>query len=108
MSTTVTMEELMKMQHEDLLREVRAQQTMVEKLRIGIKMSKEKDTAKYRREKRQLARMHTALTRKKNPLNAEKKAPTVSVRPAPEARTPAKTPSKKSSKRSPFSPAAVS
>ncbi len=79
MSSAVTITELLKMQPDDLHREIRAQHTLVEKMRIGIQMSKEKDTAKYRREKRQLARMHTAQSFQKKGLNAQPKATRVAA-----------------------------
>ena len=48
----------------DLRKEIRAHQTEVQKMRLQITMNTEKDTAKYRREKKQLARMMTVLTEK--------------------------------------------
>lgn len=52
------------MQHADLARDTRDQRTLVSKLRLGIKLQKEKDTAKYRREKKLLSRMLTILSEK--------------------------------------------
>ncbi len=73
------MDELKKMQVTDLLRELKAQDLLVEEMRMGIKMQKEKDTARYRREKRQLARMKTALAEKEHVrLPAKRKPSTVS------------------------------
>lgn len=63
MSLTST-KELRAMQNEDLRKEVAAQHTLVVKLRMGVKMGKEKDSAKYVRERKQLARMQTVLTEK--------------------------------------------
>ena len=51
--------ELEAMPKEDLRREVVSQRALVRKMRMGILLNKEKDTAKYRRERRQLARMLT-------------------------------------------------
>jgi hypothetical protein len=66
------------MQIADLLREFKAQELLVEKMRLGVKLKKEKDTARYRREKRQLARMKTELTRKAHEqLRATSKVSTV-------------------------------
>lgn len=62
MAIKTTMKELRKMNLADLTREALLKQALVSKMRLGIKMKKEKDTAKYRREKRQLARMQTVLT----------------------------------------------
>jgi len=52
------------MQKTDLVREMKAQVVLVEKLRLGIRLQKEKDTARYRREKKVLARMQTEWHRK--------------------------------------------
>ena len=65
MSSILTTTELRNMQVADLERDIAAQQAMVRKLRLGIQMNKEKDSAKYRREKRSLARLQTVLTEKK-------------------------------------------
>lgn len=64
MSSSTTITELRTMQVSDLRKEIRTQRTEVQKMRIQITMNTEKDTAKYRREKRQLARMLTVLTEK--------------------------------------------
>ncbi len=64
MSSIITITELRTMQVGDLRKEIRSQQTSVQKMRVQITMNTEKDTAKYRREKRQLARMMTVLTEK--------------------------------------------
>ncbi|MFA7682174.1 MAG: 50S ribosomal protein L29 [Candidatus Peribacteraceae bacterium] len=62
MANLLTMDELKNMQMKDLLREIREQSALVAKLRLGISMNKEKDTARFTKEKTQLARMHTVLT----------------------------------------------
>lgn len=64
MSSSITITELRTMQVADLRKEIRSHQTHVQKMRLQITMNTEKDTAKYRREKRQLARMMTVLTEK--------------------------------------------
>ena len=64
MSSTTTITELRTMQLPDLRTEIRSQQTHVQKMRLQITMNTEKDTARYRREKRQLARMMTVMTEK--------------------------------------------
>ena len=64
MATHVSNTELRAMQKADLLRELKAQVVLVEKLRLGIRLQKEKDTARYRREKKVLARMQTEWHRK--------------------------------------------
>ncbi|TSC58720.1 MAG: hypothetical protein Greene041619_430 [Candidatus Peregrinibacteria bacterium Greene0416_19] len=65
MTTLSSTAELRNMQVADLERDVRAGRALVRKLRIGIEMNKEKDSARYRREKRQLARMLTILGQKR-------------------------------------------
>jgi ribosomal protein L29 len=64
MASLLSIAELRKMQPKDLLRELREQAATVAKLRLGIKMNKEKDSGKYSREKKQFARMKTVLTEK--------------------------------------------
>jgi ribosomal protein L29 len=59
MSSLTSIKELNKMTSEDLLKEIHQQQNAVVKLRLGVKLGKEKDSAKYVREKKQLARMKT-------------------------------------------------
>jgi len=54
------------MQVSDLSREVREQRTLVAKLRMTVRLGKEKDSAKYKREKYQLARMLTVVSAKKS------------------------------------------
>ncbi len=81
MAHQITFAELLGMQADDLRRELRAQETLVRKLRIGISLNKEKDTAKYRREKKTLARMHTAATQKQaSALKHAQHSPTVPAR----------------------------
>lgn len=62
MSSLTTIKELRKMSAEDLRKEIIAQQNIVVKLRLGVKLGKEKDSAKYVREKKQLARMKTVYS----------------------------------------------
>ena len=56
-----TFGELTAMPLEDLRKEITQKRSLVRKMRLGIQMNKEKDSARYRREKRGLARMLTAL-----------------------------------------------
>ena len=65
MSSLFTTKELSGMQTSDLQKEIRSQRSHVQKMRVQITMNTEKDTAKYRREKKALARMMTFLTAKK-------------------------------------------
>jgi len=78
MPSLLSISELRNMNHSDLLREIREQCALVAKLRLGIKMKKEKDTAKYRREKKQLAKMQTVLTEKVVGKSEEEQAISVS------------------------------
>ncbi|MCA9370850.1 MAG: 50S ribosomal protein L29 [Candidatus Peregrinibacteria bacterium] len=62
MSALTTTKELRNMTPEDLAKEIRAQEGEVVKLRLGVKLGKEKDSAKYVRQKKQLARMKTVYS----------------------------------------------
>ena len=68
------------MQINDLQVEVREQERLISKLSLGVKLNKEKDTAKYTSEKKQLARMRTILTEKETEeLLAESSESTVAT-----------------------------
>ena len=78
--SAITIKELRGMELSDLRKEIRAQGTLVQKMRIQITMNTEKDSAKYRRERKMLARMLTVLTEKaKDSLQKPKKASTVAA-----------------------------
>lgn len=62
MSTLTSIKELQKMSPADLHKEIVQQENIVVKLRLGVKLGKEKDSAKYIREKKQLARMKTVYS----------------------------------------------
>ena len=64
MATITSLTELRNMPVSDLRKEVMNQRNIVAKMHLGIEMSKEKDTARYQREKKQLARMLTVLKAK--------------------------------------------
>src|SRR3990167_6448458 len=64
MATVLSMKELRNMQVADLNRDVSSQRGLIAKLSLGIRMQKEKDTAKLKRERKTLARMMTALHEK--------------------------------------------
>lgn len=64
MTNNTTIKELQKMNPKDLLKEIAQQEANVVKLRLGVKLGKEKDSAKYIRARKQLARMKTVLTQK--------------------------------------------
>ena len=61
MATVLSMKELRNMQVADLRRDVACQRELMAKLSLGIKLQKEKGTAKLKRERKSLARMMTAL-----------------------------------------------
>ncbi|MFH1444109.1 MAG: hypothetical protein ABIG34_01820 [Candidatus Peregrinibacteria bacterium] len=80
MTKTSTSGEFRAMQMLDLEREIKAQVVLVEKLRLGVELKKEKDTAKLRRERRKFAQMKTEWTRKTAAqLQGSTKPSTVSV-----------------------------
>ncbi|MDD5026634.1 MAG: 50S ribosomal protein L29 [Candidatus Peribacteraceae bacterium] len=64
MSTETSTIELRKMQIPDLERELRELTVSVLKMRLGIKLKKEKDTARYRLSRRQIARVRTIIAEK--------------------------------------------
>jgi len=64
MTKPSTMNELSALSLTDLQREIKAQTLLLEKMRSGVQLKKEKDTAQLKRERRQLARMKTEQTRK--------------------------------------------
>lgn len=82
MATTLSMKELRNMNASDLQKDLHTQRSLLAKLALGIQMQKEKDTAKYRREKKVLARMMTALGEKMQKTQTmqtmEKKSPSAS------------------------------
>ncbi|NLG07047.1 50S ribosomal protein L29, partial [Candidatus Peribacteria bacterium] len=65
MAQHASMKELLNMSVDDVRRDVREQRATVAKLSMGIRMGKEKNSALYKREKRQIARMLTVLTQKR-------------------------------------------
>ncbi len=62
MAAMTTITELKTMQLHDLRKEILTQENTVLKLRIGVTLGKEKDSARYIRERKQLARMKTVYT----------------------------------------------
>lgn len=76
---TVT-SEYRNMQLADLEKEIIDQRGEVAKLYIAVKMQKEKNSAKYKQQKKKLAQMETVLTEKrKEQLLSEAKNSTVSA-----------------------------
>ncbi len=86
MATLATVAELQKMTIPELLKEIRGQQALVRKMRMEITLRKEKDSAKYRNERKQLARMETALTMVRAGAPAVQKT----AKPAPKKKVSAK------------------
>lgn len=89
MSATTSLTELRNMQVADLQREVRAQRLSVAKMRLGIKMGKEKNSGKYQREKKNLSRMLTVLAEKQQ-TSLSKDAEPAKVAPAKKVASPKK------------------
>ena len=65
MSLKLTLKELRKMNSEDLLREIKAKRALTAGMRLAIKVGKEKDSARFLREKKELSRMLTVLNESK-------------------------------------------
>lgn len=65
MAHRVTPTELRKMPLEELLKEIDEKRLLVAKMRLDVRMRTEKDTAKYRREKRAFAALLTILGEKR-------------------------------------------
>lgn len=63
MSPSSAINELMKQPLEDLRREVRAKRALVAKMKLNIDLKKEKNSAAYRREKKEINRMLTVMNR---------------------------------------------
>ena len=62
MATATTLTELRKMSSTDLQKEIATLQLEVKKMRMHTRLGKQKDTAKYVRARKQLARMKTVQT----------------------------------------------
>lgn len=66
MPTTLSLAELRNMTPSDLEKEAHEQKMIVVRLRLGMSVGKEKDTARYRREKKHLARILGVLSEKES------------------------------------------
>ena len=64
---------------EELLREIAEKKAAAAKMRLGLQMGSEKDSARYRRERKEIARLATQLSLGDEPLNAKKKGSTLSA-----------------------------
>lgn len=90
MASFSTITELRNMQASELEKDLQEKKLIVAKMRIDIDMRSQKDTAQYKKEKKQVARIQTVLTEKKADgmgLKTEEKTATVR---APRARKSAK------------------
>jgi len=65
MAHASTITELRNMQASELEKDLQEKKLAVAKMRIDIDMRSQKDTAQYKKEKKQVARMQTVLTEKK-------------------------------------------
>jgi len=64
MASTPTLVELRNMSLKDLKREETAKRALIGGMSLAIKMQKEKNTAKYRRKKKELAKILTVIGEK--------------------------------------------
>lgn len=102
MTKKTTMTELRKMPLPDLEREIMEKRMQLTKVHLGVEMRQEKDTAKVRFERRELARMLTALNEKRSSsaLNTDAKTATVPAPAAKKAKVAAKKSAPKAAKSS--------
>lgn len=80
MATLPTITELRAMQPADLQKEIDEHARVLAKMRLDVAMGGEKDSAKLRRLRKTVARMHTVVSAKKNgapELKTAKKSSTV-------------------------------
>lgn len=90
MATALTIIELRKMPSADLTREAEARRSEIAGLRMGIELRKEKNTAKYRTAKRELARMLTVLAEKTVTDETPKKEPSAAKKASRKTSTPSR------------------
>lgn len=78
MARSFAMTELQNMPLNDLLHEMKEVSSAILRLKMGVRLRKEKDTAKLRRERRRLARILTVVTQKQgSALKASSRPSTV-------------------------------
>lgn len=75
MSADGTIDELRALSREELEREIQEKRFSVAKIRIAIRLQKEKDTARLRKERRTLARLSAVFKEREKGLEMGKKAP---------------------------------
>lgn len=64
MATHLSAKELRNMQMEELRKEVTAKRMLISKMHLDVQLNSEKDTARFRREKKELARLLTVIAEK--------------------------------------------
>lgn len=74
MSAHMTMDELRKLSQEELQREIQQRRFDIAKMRLAIRLQKEKDTARLPKERRTLARLSMVLRERESGLETKKKA----------------------------------
>ena len=79
MATTVTTNEIRKMQIDDLRKDIVEKQVTLAQMRVKVGMGSEKDTAQFLRAKRELARLLTILNEAQSKMAAE--APALKEKP---------------------------
>jgi len=80
MASISTTTELRNMQISELEKDLQEKKLIVAKMRLDVDMRSQKDTAQYKKEKKQVARIQTIITQKKAEgmgLKTEKKTATV-------------------------------
>ena len=87
MATLLTTTELRNMTLEDLRHELQVHSAKAAKIRMDIELKKEKDTAKYRRERRAIARMQTVIAEKAAMKTAPEKMKKEELKKEPKTRT---------------------
>lgn len=65
MTPKSTTTDLAKQSHDDLRRDVKHKRAQVARMRLHLELKKEKNSAAYRREKKEIARMLTSLSNRK-------------------------------------------
>lgn len=84
MATHLSAKELRNMQMEELRKEVAAKRMLISKMHLEVQLRSEKDTARFRREKREFARLLTVLGEKEKAEGKDlKKSEKTSTVPAP-------------------------
>lgn len=82
MASLPTIKELRSMQDKDLRKEIAEQSLVLAKIQLDVESRSEKDTAKVRRLRRAIARMHTVLREKEHAPGLKKETKSSTV-PAP-------------------------